>query len=75
MLAGVADLSDQSAQKFADEFDTEILSLEAILSWDIDGVCVVTAAPSHADLAIKLLKSGKAVYVENRLRVLAMLKI
>ena len=68
VLAGVADLSDQSAQKFADEFDTDILSLEAILSdQNIDGVCVVTAAPSHADLAIKLLKSGKAVYVEKPL--------
>ena len=68
VLAAVSDLSAEAASRFADEFDTTALSLEEILARaDINGVCIVTAAPSHARLAIDAFAAGKAVYVEKPL--------
>ena len=68
VLAGVSDLSQDAANAFAEAFETKALSFDAILqNPDINGVCIVTAAPTHAQLAIDALAAGKAVYVEKPL--------
>ena len=68
VLAGVCDQSDDAANDFAQTFETKALSFPEILnSPEINGVCIVTAAPSHAELALQAFAAGKAVYVEKPL--------
>jgi len=68
VLAGVCDTNTEAAADFAAQFDVEPLTMDVILSRDdIDGVCIVTAAPSHAELALACFAAGKAVYVEKPL--------
>lgn len=68
VLAGVSDLSSQAAGEFAAAFETEALGFDEILDRpDINGVCIVTAAPTHAQLALDAFAAGKAVYVEKPL--------
>ncbi len=53
VLAGVSDLSQDAANAFAEAFETKALNFNDILqNPDINGVCMVTAAPTHARLAI-----------------------
>lgn len=67
-LAGVADANPEHAARFAAEFDCPVLTVEAALtSPKIDAVALITAAPSHAELAVTALKAGKAVFVEKPL--------
>lgn len=67
-LYAVHDLNDDAARAFADEFGCDVMSFDAILSNPgIDGVAIVTSAPSHAALAVAVLDAGKAVYIEKPL--------
>ena len=68
VLAGVCDSNPKAAADFAAQFDVEPLTMETLLARpDIEGVCIVTAAPSHAELALACFAAGKAVYVEKPL--------
>ncbi|MCE2516909.1 MAG: Gfo/Idh/MocA family oxidoreductase [Alphaproteobacteria bacterium] len=67
-LAGVGDLDQSAAQAFADEFSAPVMGVDdAIANPDIDGLAIVTSAPSHAMLAVAALNAGKAVYIEKPL--------
>ena len=62
LLAGVADRSAAAADEFAAQFATKSMTVaETIADADIDAVAIVTAAPSHAEIAIAALDAGKAV--------------
>ncbi|HCD50260.1 MAG TPA: gfo/Idh/MocA family oxidoreductase [Alphaproteobacteria bacterium] len=68
ILAGVADINAENARRFAAEFDTEVITVdEALEKPGHDAIALVTAAPSHTDLAVRALDSGKAVFVEKPL--------
>ena len=68
LLAGVADASPEAASDFADMFSAPVMTPTDIYADPaIDGVVIVTAAPSHASLAIAALESGKSVFVEKPL--------
>lgn len=68
LLAGVADRSAAAADEFAAQFATKSMTVaETIADADIDAVAIVTAAPSHAEIAIAALDAGKAVFVEKPL--------
>ena len=67
-LHAVHDRDDSAARAFADEFECRVMSHDEILNDpDIDGVAIVTSAPSHAQLAVAMLDAGKAVYIEKPL--------
>ena len=67
-LAAVADRNQESAEEFATQFDVVAKPIDAILNnGDISGIVVATSALSHVDLAIRILNSGKHVYVEKPL--------
>ena len=67
-LYAVHDADDAAAQRFADEFDTTPMTFDAIAQDPaIDGVALVTSAPSHAELAVAMLDAGKPVYIEKPL--------
>ena len=66
VLAAVADQNGDRAAGFADEFDTAAMQVPSLLTEaDLDGVVIATAAPTHADLALKALATGRHVYVEK----------
>jgi UDP-2-acetamido-3-amino-2,3-dideoxy-glucuronate N-acetyltransferase len=68
VLAGVADRAQTSAEEFATQFDVTAKSIDALLGdADIIGIVLATSAPSHVDLATRILDSGKHVYVEKPL--------
>lgn len=65
-LAVVADQNEDRAAGFADEFDTSSVPVSFLLTEaNLDGVVIATAAPTHADLALKALAAGRHVYVEK----------
>lgn len=67
-LAGVGDSNLKAAKSFADEFNASLMSFDAaIADPNIDGIAIVTSAPSHVDLAVPALNAGKAVYIEKPL--------
>ena len=68
VLAGVADRAKTSAEEFAAQFDVTAKSIDALLGdANIIGIVLATSAPSHVDLATRILDSGKHVYVEKPL--------
>ena len=68
VLACVADRNDGQAAEFASQFGATALDVDALITTQaIDGVVIATAAPSHDDLAIAALASGKHVYIEKPL--------
>ena len=68
LLCGVGDRKPEAARDFASQFSCDALTPDEIINADhIDGVAIVTAAPSHAELAIAALDQGKAVFVEKPL--------
>lgn len=65
-LAAVADQKEDRARGFADEFATVAMPVEVLLTEaDLDGVVIATAAPAHADLALKALAANRHVCVEK----------
>ena len=67
-LYAVSDLNADAAQAFADEFNAEVMSFDDILNDPaVDGLAIVTSAPTHAKLAVAALNAGKAVYIEKPL--------
>lgn len=67
-LAGVSDLDAAAAAEFADQFNVPVVTFEdALADQKIDGLAIVTSAPSHAGLAVPALNAGKAVYIEKPL--------
>jgi UDP-2-acetamido-3-amino-2,3-dideoxy-glucuronate N-acetyltransferase len=68
VLAAVADRTDENAAAFAAQFNSRKSDWGAMLAdASIGGVVIVTAAPSHDQLAIAALQAGKHVYVEKPL--------
>ena len=68
VLADVADRAQTSAEEFAAQFDVTAKPIDALLrDADIIGIVLATSAPSHADLATRILDSGKHVFVEKPL--------
>ncbi len=67
-LAAVADKSEATAKEFATQFDVSAKPITTLLEeGGIDGIVIASSAPSHVDLAIRILNSGKHVYVEKPL--------
>lgn len=67
-LYAVHDTDDAAARQFADDFNCPSMTFDAIARDPaIDGVALVTSAPTHAALASRLLDAGKAVYIEKPL--------
>lgn len=67
-LASVTDTSPANAAKFADEFNSRPVGFDDLCDdRTIDGVVISTPAPSHADIALPLLATGKHVYIEKPL--------
>ena len=68
VLTGVADRVHTSAEELATQFDVTASTIDALLGdEDIDGIVLATSAPSHVDLATRILDSGKHVYIEKPL--------
>ena len=68
VLAGVADRVQENADDFASQFAVNALPIESLLEdYEVKGIVIATSAPSHVDLAIRVLNSGKHVYVEKPL--------
>lgn len=68
LLCGVADSNPEAAASFADQFSCPVMTAAEIIAADhIDGIAIVTAAPSHAEVAIAALEGGKSVFVEKPL--------
>jgi len=64
----VSDTNSILAQKFAKEYQVPSMTFEQIIAdQSIDGVVIASPAEYHAPLAIKVLESGKHVYVEKPL--------
>ena len=67
-LYAVHDLNSDAAQNFADEFNANVMTFDEMLNDEaIDGIAIVTSAPTHAKLAVAALNAGKAVYIEKPL--------
>jgi len=67
-LAAVCDPNDELAQFYAKEYDADNLSFKEILtSAAIEGVVLAVPASLHASMALKIMSSGKHVYVEKPL--------
>ena len=67
-LYAVHDLNSDAAQNFADEFNANVMNFDEMLKDEkIDGIAIVTSAPTHAKLAVAALNAGKAVYIEKPL--------
>lgn len=69
-LTGVVTQSGLSARNAADKFGFAFCASEASEIWNdssTDAVCVVTRHHLHAELAVRALTAGKAVFVEKPL--------
>ena len=67
-LAAVCDPNDQLAQSYAQQFNVDNLSFEAILADPaMEGIVLAVPAPLHAPMAVKAMNAGKHVYVEKPL--------
>lgn len=67
-LAAVSDHHQDRAAAFAETFDVAARDFSALLADPaIRGLAIVTAAPSHAELAIAGLEAGKHVFIEKPL--------
>lgn len=67
-LGAVADNIEANASAFAQEFGCASISVEdALCSDSTNAVAIVTAAPSHMELAVRALQAGKPVFVEKPL--------
>jgi UDP-2-acetamido-3-amino-2,3-dideoxy-glucuronate N-acetyltransferase len=67
-LAAVSDKTQAKAEEFATQFAVTAKAIDALLEdTDITGIVLATSAPSHVDLAIRILNAGKHVYVEKPL--------
>lgn len=65
-LALVVDRNLPNAQNLAARYGASVeTDLEALLASDVDLVSICTPTPSHADIAIRLMKAGKHVLCEK----------
>ncbi|WP_319520733.1 Gfo/Idh/MocA family oxidoreductase [uncultured Martelella sp.] len=71
-LAGVADLSLQSAERLAEEHHIPFFTddVEALLARDdVDVVCIVTPSGAHLEPALQAIAAGKHLVIEKPLEV------
>ena len=72
-LAAVCDNNAEHLKKVVERFELESSSVnifdtyEALLGLDLEGVFVVTPPDTHAELAIRAIKSNKHVFIEKPL--------
>jgi myo-inositol 2-dehydrogenase/D-chiro-inositol 1-dehydrogenase len=65
-LVAVADAMPAAAQAIADQYGTEVRSIEAIeAAQDVDAVVICTPTDTHADLIERFVRAGKAVFCEK----------
>ena len=64
-LVSICDANSELAEASFQIYNVPALSLEEVLQSDVDGVVIAAPAVQHYDLARKVLKSGKHVYVEK----------
>jgi len=68
VLTAVADRDQENARDFANQFGVAAKPIDEMLNnSDVNGIVVATSAQSHVDLAVRILNSGKHVYVEKPL--------
>ena len=66
-LKAVCDADFKQAEKFAKEYSVEAMSIEEILSSEIQAIVIAAPAPMHAEIALKAFEVGKHVFVEKPL--------
>jgi UDP-2-acetamido-3-amino-2,3-dideoxy-glucuronate N-acetyltransferase len=67
-LAGVVDFDPDTAARIAAQHGVCARTLDEVLADDaVDGVALATPAVTHAELALRSIKSGKHVFVEKPL--------
>ena len=68
VLTGVADRVQIKAEEFAAQFNVTAEPIDELLKdEDIVGIALATSAPSHVDIATRILNAGKHLYVEKPL--------
>lgn len=67
VLSSVCDLNESAAAKMSAEYAVPVLSLEQVLSSDVDAVIIAVPPDLHFDLAEQALLAGKHVFVEKPL--------
>jgi myo-inositol 2-dehydrogenase/D-chiro-inositol 1-dehydrogenase len=65
-LAGVVDAIEASAQALADEWDTTVVTLEAVLADpSIRGVIIASSTDTHLDYSLRAAAAGKTIFCEK----------
>lgn len=65
-LAAVSDANEQSAKRFAEQFNVPFVAVDDLFTRDdIDGIVLALPAQFHAELAMRALRNGKDVLVEK----------
>jgi len=65
-LAGVVDAIEASAQALADEWNTAVTTLEAVLAdASIRGVIIASSTDTHLDYSLRAAAAGKAIFCEK----------
>ena len=68
VLGGVADLVPEHAKSFATEFNVPAMDVATLIEGaGLDGVVIATAAPTHREIACRVLAAGSHVFVEKPL--------
>ena len=68
VLGGGADLVPEHAKSFATEFNVPAMDVATLIEGaGLDGVVIATAAPTHREIACRVLAAGSHVFVEKPL--------
>lgn len=70
-LGAVCDPNPETAQSFAKQYDVPAMSFEDVLESDVPSIAIAAPAELHYKLARQALESGKSVYVEKPLALVA----